>query len=253
MLTSSIKTLMMGSRIVTATALLATTAMAQTTTIDTPQGNTVVVPDDALETQPSAGYVMESDYPRLDSIENNTAIAEALIAQGYSDVVISREGPILTVTAIRGATPIELVYSTANGRLVSVDGVETRAAPEGSSANDQVGIGTDDGSGTPDADESDDGDDAADGTDDGGMGGDDAGDDDGGMGSDDGGADGSTGDGTGSDGSGSDGAGDGDSGSDSGGGDSDGGDSDAGDSDGGDSGGSDGGDSGGEGGGDSNG
>lgn len=162
MLTSSIKTLMLGGRIVTASALLATTAVAQTTTIDTPQGNTVVVPDDALEEQPSGGFVRESDYPRLENLDNDMAVAETLIAQGYSDVVISREGPIMTVTAIRGLTPIELVYSTANGRLVSVDGVETRPEPEGSSANDQMSTGgatsapdngTEDGRDDGDADE----------------------------------------------------------------------------------------------------
>ncbi|MEE2861065.1 MAG: hypothetical protein VYB46_09675, partial [Pseudomonadota bacterium] len=201
MLTSSIKTLMAGGRAVTASALLATTAMAQTTTIDTPQGNTVIVPDDALEAQPSVGYVLESDYPRLDSIENNTAIAEALISQGYSDVVISREGPILTVTAVRGVTPIELVYSTANGRLVSVDGVETRAAPEGSSANDQMGMDATTEGGAP----------AADGAEDPGMDDGGTGTDDGGMGDDGSGADGDTGgDASGADGS------DADSGDDSG-------------------------------------
>ncbi|MFC0201685.1 hypothetical protein [Paracoccus rhizosphaerae] len=224
MLTSSIKTLMAGGRVVTASALLATTAMAQTTTLDTPQGNTVIVPDDALEAQPSVGYVLESDYPRLDSIENNTTIAQTLISQGYSDVVISREGPILTVTAVRGVTPIELVYSTANGRLVSVDGVETREAPEGSSAGDQMGMNaTADGdAGAPDA---------ADGAEDSGM-------DDGGTGTDDGdtggegsGADGDTGgDASGADGSGADGGDAGGSDSAGSGGGSDGGDSDGGDS-----------------------
>ncbi|MGZ3215349.1 hypothetical protein [Paracoccus sp. T5] len=136
MLTSSFKTLLIGGKVAATAALLATTAMAQTTAIDTPQGNTVVVPDQALETQPSGGFVLESDYPRLDSMENNEMIAETLIAQGYSDVVISREGPILTVTAQRAAVPIELVYSTANGRLISVDGVETRPAAGGTSAGD---------------------------------------------------------------------------------------------------------------------
>lgn len=136
MLTSSFKTLLIGGKVAATAALLATTAMAQTTAIDTPQGNTVVVPDQALEAQPSGGFVLESDYPRLDSMENNEMIAETLIAQGYSDVVISREGPILTVTAQRAAVPIELVYSTANGRLISVDGVETRPAAGGTSAGD---------------------------------------------------------------------------------------------------------------------
>lgn len=136
MLTSSFKTLLIGGKIAATATLLATTAIAQTTTIDTPQGNTVIVPDQSLDAQPSAGFVVETDYPRLDSMDNNELIAETLIAQGYTDVFISREGPILTVTAQRNAVPIELVYSTANGRLISVDGVETRAPAGGTSAGD---------------------------------------------------------------------------------------------------------------------
>ncbi|WP_410218194.1 hypothetical protein [Paracoccus sp. (in: a-proteobacteria)] len=152
MFTTSIKGLMLGSKIAATATLLATMAMAQTTAIETPQGNTVVVPEEALTEQSSVGVILENEYPLLESIENNEAIAETLIAQGYSNVVISREGPILTVTAQRGGVPIELVYSTANGRLVSVDGVETRPEGEGSSANDQTqatgtssAVGGDDG------------------------------------------------------------------------------------------------------------
>lgn len=148
MLTSSFKTILVGSKVAATAMLLATTAFAQTTSIETPQGNTVVVPNQALETEPSAGFVLESDYPRLDSMENNETIAETLIAQGYSDVFISREGPILTVTAQRAGVPIELVYSTANGRLISVDGVETREAAGGTSAGDTVS-GTTAGSSAP--------------------------------------------------------------------------------------------------------
>nr|WP_111300250.1 hypothetical protein [Paracoccus saliphilus] len=138
MFTSSFKSLLIGGRLAATAALLATSAVAQTTSIDTPQGNTVVVPDQALEEQSGASFVAESDYPRLESMENNQIIADSLIAQGYSDVFISREGPILTVTAQRDSMPIELVYSTANGRLISVDGVETRAPAKGASAGDTV-------------------------------------------------------------------------------------------------------------------
>ncbi|MBM3606287.1 MAG: hypothetical protein FJX25_16650 [Alphaproteobacteria bacterium] len=136
MFMSPFKSLLLGSTIAATSTFFAAAAFAQSTLVETPQGNAVVVPDAALETSPSAGFVAETDYPRLESIENNETIAETLIAQGYSDVVIRREGPILTVTAQRAGVPIELVYSTANGRLISVDGVETRAAPEASSGSD---------------------------------------------------------------------------------------------------------------------
>ncbi|QDA36199.1 hypothetical protein E4191_18910 (plasmid) [Paracoccus liaowanqingii] len=219
----------MGGQIV-ASSLMATTAIAQTTQIKTLQGSTVIVPDSALEESPSGGFVAEGDYPPLESIENYEAIAETLSDQGYSDIFIQREGPILTVTAQRAGIPTELVYSTANGRLVSVDGVETRAEPEGSSAGDdgsQAAAGTsdegddNDASDTPGGDDgagddgnagADGGSDAGDGTDGGANGG-----SDGSSGSEaDGGSDGSNSDG--GSGSGSDGgsdSGDSDGGSDS--------------------------------------
>lgn len=241
MLKTPFKALMLGTTL-TAGGLMAGTAIAQTSAVESPQGTTVIVPDDALEAAPAEGFVVEGDYPRLESIENYEAIAETLSAQGYSDIFIQREGPILTITAQRGGVPTELVYSTANGRLVSVDGVETRAEPEGSSANDTApdpaDPGTDDGTGTGDdgATDGDDGTDTGgtDGTDGGDMGGDAGGDTGGDAGGDTGGdAGGDTGGDAGGD------AG-GDSGGDAG-GDSDG---DAG-GDGGSDGGSDGGDSGG--------
>lgn len=177
MLKTPFKALLMGTQIAAA-SLLATTAIAQTTQVDTPAGTTVIVPDAALQEEPSAGFVREGDYPRLESIENYEAISETLSAQGYSDIYIQREGPILTITAQRAGVPIELVYSTANARLVSVDGVETRPEAEGSSANDIVGAAT--GSETTtgtDQDGATDGEDAAggDGTDAGGDAGTDAG------------------------------------------------------------------------------
>ncbi|WP_411837758.1 hypothetical protein [Paracoccus sp. ME4] len=179
MLKTPFKALMLGTTL-TAGSLMAGTAIAQTTAVESPQGTTVIVPDDALEAAPAQGFVVEGDYPRLESIENYEAIAETLSAQGYSDIFIQREGPILTITAQRGGVPTELVYSTANGRLVSVDGVETRAEPEGSSANDTAedpaDAGTDGGTGTGDDGATDGGD----GTDTGGTDGGDTGGDAGG-------------------------------------------------------------------------
>lgn len=160
MLKTPFKALLVGTQIAAA-SLLATTAIAQTTQVETPAGTTVIVPDAALQEEPSQGFVLEGDYPRLESIENYETIAETLSAQGYSDIYIQREGPILTITAQRAGVPIELVYSTANARLVSVDGVETRRDAEGSSAGDITGAATGSQSGT--------GSDATDGADDAGA------------------------------------------------------------------------------------
>lgn len=211
MLKTPFKALLVGSQIAV-TSLMATTAIAQTTQIETPQGSTVIVPDNALEDEPSGGFVTEGDYPRLESIENYEAIAETLSDQGYSDIFIQREGPILTVTAQRAGVPTELVYSTANGRLVSVDGVETRVDPEGSSAGDDAGQAeagasdAGDDSDTPDTPGGDDGasedsagDNGADGGSDAGDGGADTGSDGSDGGEADGGSDGSDSD-SGSDG-----------------------------------------------------
>lgn len=196
-MTLSFKALLLGTKIAATASLLATTAIAQTTTITPPQGMAVIVPDAALEEEASGGFINEADYPRFESLENYEAIGDTLVAQGFSDVTILREGPILTVTAQRGGVPIELVYSTANSRLVSVDGIETRPEVEMSSGGDIAGAATGDGTAT--------------GTDDGTDG-------DGSTDGSDGGADGSDAD-AGGDTDGAD-AGDGESGSDS---DSDGG------------------------------
>lgn len=129
MLTTKFKTLMIGGQAAALAALLGGTALAQST-------DTVVVPAPALSTESSVGVVAESDIPMIEQLDNDQAVAETLIAQGFSNVHIVREGPIMTVTATRAGAPIELVYSVANGSLVSINGEELRDPPEGSSAND---------------------------------------------------------------------------------------------------------------------
>lgn len=215
---NTMKTLAIGGGIAALTALTGTAALAQTT-------ETVIVPAPALEAASPVGAVTESAIPILEQIDNDQAVAETLIAQGFTDVHILREGALMTVAAQRAGEPIELVYSVANGSLVSIDGQELRRGEENSSAADQIRAGTD----TAAADEA-----ATDGTEDGttddgmsddaGTGDDDGSDDsatdtgeagDGGSASD--GSDASDGaDGTGEAGSDSGGAGDGDSGSDGG-------------------------------------
>lgn len=237
-----LKTLMAGGKAAAIVTLLGTSALAQTSVTDT---EAVIVPQPALEAESSMGVISEAAPRTLEQMDNDQNVAETLLAQGFSDIYILREGPMMTVTAQRDGQPIELVYSVANGSLVSVNGEELRAEGEGSSANDVEGGeaaaddgATDDGM-TDGGDMSDDGatDDGA--TDD-GMG-DDSGTD--GGSADDGSSDGSdssTGDDGAGDADGADGADSGgDAGSDGGDSGSDGSDSDGGDSDGGSDGGSD--------------
>ncbi|SIQ61377.1 hypothetical protein SAMN05421641_110102 [Paracoccus thiocyanatus] len=232
MLKRSLTTALIGGKVLAVGALMGSTVLAQNaeviegdaTVVQTPSGNTAIVPGVAAEPGTAVGAVTEPDYPLLEQLDNDEAIARTLVAQGFTDIHILREGPMLTVNAQRGGQPIELVYSVANGSLVSVDGVKLRPEPDQSSngRSSEPGTGTDVGDGDGDGDGDADGD-TGDGTDGDGAGGD---------GSD---GDGSDGDGAGGDGSDGDGAGgggaggggdagsDGDSGGDSGGG-SDGGD-----------------------------
>ena len=271
MLSNTMKMMMAGGKIAALTALMGTTALAHDATrIETEDGNTAIVPGAAADAESSVGAVTESPYPLVVQVENDQVVAETLIAQGFTDVRILREGPMMTVTAQRDGQPIELVYSVANGSLVSVNGEELRREPEGASAGDSrnvpaasAGAATDSDADGMDGDDdaSDDGmgedsstddDTTGDGMTGDGMTGDGMtgdgmtdGNSDDGMSGDDGsdaGADSSTdGADTGAEGSsdgasaGGDAAGGNSSGGDSSGGDSGGGDSDGGDSDGGDS------------------
>ena len=270
MLSNTMKMMMAGGKIAALTALMGTTALAHDATrIETEDGNTAIVPGAAADAESSVGAVTESPYPLVVQVENDQVVAETLIAQGFTDVRILREGPMMTVTAQRDGQPIELVYSVANGSLVSVNGEELRREPEGASAGDSrnvpaasAGAATDSDADGMDGDDdaSDDGmgedsstddDTTGDGMTGDGMTGDGMtgdgmtdGNSDDGMSGDDGsdaGADSSTdGADTGAEGSsdgasaGGDAAGGNSSGGDSSGGDSGGGDSDGGDSDGGD-------------------
>ena len=126
MFNSSIKTLMLGGKAAAIAALMAGTAMAETTIISTPTGNDVLATESAMDAEASKGIVWADDYPVLEEVENNDAIIEMMIGQGFTDLKITRKGPMLTVTGQRDGVPTELVYSTANGRLVSVDGIETQ-------------------------------------------------------------------------------------------------------------------------------
>lgn len=238
MLKKSLSTALIGGKVLALGALMGTTAIAQTaivvdendTVVETPAGNTAVVPGTAAAPGAPVGAVVDGEYRLIEQIDNDQAVAETLIAQGFSDVHILREGALMTVTAQRDGVPTELVYSIANGSLVSVDGVELRAEGDTSSEKD-AGVAATATDATDDA--ADDGTDVGDDTDADGTDSD---------------AD-SDGDGTGTDGTdGSDSSSDSDGSSDGSDSDSSGSDSDGSDSDGSDSDGSDGGSDGSDGG-----
>ncbi|MBV0891778.1 hypothetical protein KTN05_07935 [Paracoccus sp. Z118] len=125
---------------------LGSAAIAQTATTPVPDavvtdvpGAVVVVPnqpgttpDMVVVTPVAPGTVTPGTPPEImaepfhqfsmEQIANDQAVIDTLLAQGFSDIVIDRDGTLLTVTAVRGASPVELVYQTASGRLVSIDG-----------------------------------------------------------------------------------------------------------------------------------
>lgn len=138
MLTDTYKMAVMGCKAAALGTMLATTALAQTV-VETPSGNTAVVSDPALEPTAPVGAVTQQAFPLPEQFENDMAVSEALLAQGFTDIRIARDGPIMTVTAQRNGSPTELVYSTANGTLVSVDGVEMRDGPDMTSNGQTAG------------------------------------------------------------------------------------------------------------------
>lgn len=181
----------------------ATAALAQTV-VETPEGNTAVVSDPALQPGTPVGAVTVPTFPLAEQIENDQAVIDTLLSQGFTDIRILREGPIMTINAQRDGQPTELVYSIANGSLVSVDGVELRAEPDtsgdgaeagNSAAGDDAGEGADGDAGEGEGEGQSEGGADGDGSDGGADGGDGS----------DGGSDGGDGSDGGSEGNGSDG------------------------------------------------
>lgn len=100
-------------------------ALAQSNTeIVTGGGQTVVVPDAATESKGVSPVATEvvSQYPAFNQTMNNGSIAQTLVAQGFEDIHILREGSLMTITATRGNDDINLVYNLVEGRLIKVNG-----------------------------------------------------------------------------------------------------------------------------------
>ncbi|MCF3974729.1 hypothetical protein [Paracoccus salsus] len=146
MLNHTLKALMTGGKAAALVALMGSTALAQDAGTET-----VIVPAPALDTESAIGVVVEGGLPVLEQLDNDQAIAETLVAQGFTDIHILREGALMTVTAQRAGQPVKLVYSVANGSLVSIDDVKLRAEGEASSGDDPATPQTDaDGTASPD-------------------------------------------------------------------------------------------------------
>lgn len=107
------------------TAAMGTSALAQeAAVVETPDGNTAVVPAEATEISPTApvSTVVISDYPVFSQDMNDATIIEMLVGQGFEDIHILREGSLMTVTASREGDDIKLVYNLVEGRLIEVNG-----------------------------------------------------------------------------------------------------------------------------------
>jgi hypothetical protein len=138
MLTGSMKSALIAGKAAALATLMGTAAFAQVS-VETPAGNDVTVPQSALEGQAPVATTGETGYELLSQSANDEAITASLEAQGFTSVEIMRDGSVLTVTAERDSEPTELIYSTATGRLVSVDGI-----PVGPSESDYVVVEGDD-------------------------------------------------------------------------------------------------------------
>lgn len=132
----SMKRLMIATQAGAIAALMGTAAFAQVS-VETPEGTTATIPEAALEGQAPVATTDETGYELLAQSANDEVIISSLEGQGFSNIVIEREGTTLTVTAERDGTPLELIYSTATGRLISIDGV-----PVGPTEGDFVVIDT---------------------------------------------------------------------------------------------------------------
>ncbi|HWL57765.1 MAG TPA: hypothetical protein VNQ78_13970 [Paracoccus sp. (in: a-proteobacteria)] len=120
------------------TAGIGSYALAQTSSeIVTGGGQTVVVPEAATESKGVSpiGTQVVSEYPAFNQTMNNETIASTLVAQGFENIHILREGSLMTITGTRGNDDINLVYNLVEGRLIKVNGERILSAEEQSSGS----------------------------------------------------------------------------------------------------------------------
>ncbi|MFI0397122.1 hypothetical protein [Paracoccus jiaweipingae] len=183
MFNKTLKAGLIAGKIAALTAIGSTVAMAQSGAVVTPSpmAETAVIPADALKKEAPVGQAAYTGFPSFDQQMNDQAVADTLLAQGFSDIHILRDGTLMTVTAQRDGKDIELLYNLVEGRLIKVNGervdIEKGAGPDGGSSTPGVG-GTQPTAPGDSDDGMDDGDASDDGAPDGDTGSDDAGGDD---------------------------------------------------------------------------
>lgn len=111
MLTTTINRLKLGGQAAAIATLMATAAFAQT------------APADDLTTMDAV------QFPVIASVQTDQDVVDSLTAQGYDNIVVLRGAETVTVTAERGGLPTEMMFSTADGTLLLVDGVEPAPQP----------------------------------------------------------------------------------------------------------------------------
>lgn len=97
----------------------------------------------AVPGSPAAIAVAGAPVPTIEQMANNEAVAGVLLAQGFGDVEIERDGVLMTVTAQHDGTPVELVYNTSTGRLIEQDGRTILSPAPGDDRGGSTGAATD--------------------------------------------------------------------------------------------------------------
>lgn len=140
MFNKTLKAGLIAGKIAALTAIGSTVAMAQSGAVVTPSpmAETAVIPADALKKEAPVGQAAYTGFPSFDQQMNDQAVADTLLAQGFSDIHIIRDGTLMTVTAQRDGKDIELLYNLVEGRLIKVNGervdIEKGAGPDSGSS-----------------------------------------------------------------------------------------------------------------------
>lgn len=115
-----IQTLKLGGKAAALATLMATASIAQTAITDNASD---------VAADPSITTMEGVQFPELASVETDQQVIDGLSEQGYENVVVTREGEAVRVTAERAGLPTEMVFNSADARLMMVDGVEPSAQP----------------------------------------------------------------------------------------------------------------------------
>lgn len=115
-----IQTLKIGGKAAALATLMATASFAQTATTDN---------NSEVAATPQVTTMEGVQFPELASVETDQQVIDDLSAQGYENVAVTRDGDNVRVTAERAGLPTEMVFDSADARLILVDGVEPSNEP----------------------------------------------------------------------------------------------------------------------------